>query len=185
VIRHQGFAAIAGLVSEPLLGFLWRYLKTGAPGAGKGDAQVPTAPSLYGDVVMEHLLQRLLPAVEAVAGLKLYPTYSYCRLYRHGDVLHRHSDRPSCEISATLNLGQEPAEPWPLWIEGRTGAVEVRQQPGDALVYLGIECDHWRDPYRGASLGQVFLHYVDQNGPYAEWRYDKRGKLNLSVPLPI
>jgi hypothetical protein len=33
--------------------------------------------------------------------LKLIPTYSYARIYKKGDVLHRHKDRFSCEISTT------------------------------------------------------------------------------------
>ena len=31
-----------------------------------------------------------------------------------GDVLHRHKDRFSCEISTTLNLG---GDPWPIHLE--------------------------------------------------------------------
>ena len=40
-----------------------------------------------------------------ITGLNLKPTYSYWRLYKTGDVLKRHKDRPSCEVSTTLCLG--------------------------------------------------------------------------------
>ena len=47
-----------------------------------------------------------------------------------GDVLARHSDRCSCEVSVTANLGCIASSPWPIWIEGPQGAVPVEMQPG-------------------------------------------------------
>ena len=69
------------------------------------DQQVPNTYSHYADIAMETLLMRTLPVMEKKTGLKLNPTYSYARIYKTGDVLHRHKDRFSCEISTTLNLG--------------------------------------------------------------------------------
>jgi hypothetical protein len=174
-------------VTDPLLGFLWRYAVARAEAGAlhAGDHDVPGAACAYGDTVMEHLLERLRPAVEAVTGLQLYPTYSYLRVYRNGDELAAHQDRPACEISLSLNLGQEPAEPWPLWIRSRRGPEPVLLLPGDALLYRGIEREHWRERYPGVRLSQVFLHYVDQAGPHSGWRFDKRDGLDLSLPLPI
>ena len=134
---------------------------------------------------MEHLLERVRPVIEDATALRLYPTYSYVRMYRHGDALARHADRPSCEISVTMNLGQEPATPWPLWIAGPAGQTAVLLNPGDALLYRGIECEHWRDAFEGDRLAQVFLHYVDRAGPHREWRFDKRDSLSLTPRLPI
>lgn len=52
--------------------------------------------------------------------------------------------------------------------------------PGDSAVFRGEEMFHWRYPYiEGAWQVQLFLHYVDVNGPHAEWKYDKKGGLNL------
>ena len=48
-------------------------------------------------------------------------------------------------------------------------------EEGDAMVYKGCEVEHWREPYNeGTKLAQVFLHYVDANGPHAEWKNDKK-----------
>jgi hypothetical protein len=57
------------------------------------DAQVPETYSHYSDIVMETLLKKLLPVMEKETGLKLNPNYSYARIYKKGDVLHRHKDR--------------------------------------------------------------------------------------------
>ena len=49
--------------------------------------------------------------------------------------------------------------------------------PGDALIYRGVECFHWRGAYAGNQLVQVFLHYVDRSGPYADKKFDGRKTL--------
>jgi hypothetical protein len=142
------------------------------------DRQVPGSPAAYGDPHMEELLEHLCPRVERITGLKLFPTYSYWRAYHPGAVLARHTDRPSCEISVTVNLGQRARHPWPIWIEGAEGAFPVVMKPGDAAVYRGIECPHWRKAFEGQLAMQAFLHYVDRNGPYAKWKFDQRGSFD-------
>ena len=167
------------LLPEPELSLLYRYAgKVALLGVmHQGDSQVPTAPCSYGDPIMEGLLSKLLRTVEKATGLQVFPTYSYFRLYKEGDALGRHSDRPSCEISLTVCLGYEGSGPWPIWIEGSRGVVSVSLEPGDGLLYRGIECPHWRSPFEGSRLAQVFLHYVDQRGPYSNWKFDKRSSL--------
>jgi hypothetical protein len=187
IFERQRFAVMRGLVVEPLLGFLWRYTieRAGTGGLTDGDADVPGTPCAYADPVMEHVLERLRPSVQTATGLTLAPTYSYVRVYKPGDALEPHRDRPACEISVSLNLGQDPPTPWPLWIAGPLGPEPVSLEPGDALIYRGVERRHWREAYDGTRLAQVFLHYVDLGGPYAEWKFDKREGLTLTPPLPI
>jgi hypothetical protein len=119
------------------------------------DKQVPNTYSCYADFVMETLLMKMLPVMKRETGLDLIPTYSYSRAYKKGDILRRHKDRPSCEISTTLNLG---GDPWPIFIDG-TGANSVIDEykqihkpnapkgtkvvldVGDMLVYSGCELE--------------------------------------------
>lgn len=180
------YAVMRAVVVEPLLGFLWRYvLEREAAGTMGSDPDWPGTPVAYGDVVMEHMLERLRPQVEAASGRRLFPTYSYLRLYKHGNALKPHRDRPACEISLSLNIGQEPPVVWPLWMRGSSGPQAVALQPGDAVLYRGVELEHWRDGYEGVRAAQVFLHYVDQDGPYADEKFDKRDALGVTVRLPI
>ena len=136
-------------------------------------------PCAYGDPFMDTLLVSLLPRVEKCSGLELFPTYSYFRVCKRGDVLPKHRDRPSCEISMTLCLGCDL--PWPFWLEGPNGMIRVELKPGDGVVYRGVECTHWREAFEGTQVVQVFLHYVDKDGPYAEWKFDKR--TSTSAPI--
>ena len=158
------------------------------------DQQIPNTYSHYADMVMETLLVKMLPVMASETGLDLVPTYSYARIYKHGDILKRHKDRPSCEISTTLNLG---GDPWPIYIDG-TGAdnvideqrniikpnapegTKVLLEVGDMLVYSGCELEHWREPFKGQVCGQVFLHYNHRNGPFADKnKFDKRPLLGV------
>ena len=158
------------------------------------DEQVPNTYSHYADNVMETLLVKMLPVMAKETGLNLVPTYSYARIYKKGDILRRHKDRPSCEISTTLNLG---GDPWPIFIDG-TGAdsvideyksiikpnapkgTKVLLDVGDMLVYSGCELEHWREPLEGDVCAQVFLHYNHVDGPFAEKnRFDKRPMLGI------
>jgi hypothetical protein len=185
--EQQQYTVMPSVVLDPLLGFLWRYVieRDAIAAWAPGDREVTSAGGAYGDTVMEHLLERLRPRVEAATGLRVYPAYSYVRLYKTGDRLAAHLDRPACEISLSVNLGQDPPVAWPLWFRGSSGPAAVELQAGDAVLYRGMELEHWREPYAGVRAAQVFLHYVDRDGPCAEWKFDKRNALSISVHLPI
>lgn len=142
-----------------------------------GDNQISNAPVAYGDPLTDALLEKVRDRVEQATGLRLWPTYSYFRVYQSGNLLKAHRDRPSCEVSMTVNLGMDADEPWPIWIAGPMGTASVALQPGDGLVYRGCDCFHWREPFPGNHLAQLFLHYVDRDGPNAEWKFDKRPAL--------
>jgi len=158
------------------------------------DSQIPNTYSHYADPVMETLLMKVLPVMQQETGLNLIPTYSYARLYKNGDELKRHKDRPSCEISTTINLG---GDPWPIFIDS-TGTdnvidelknihkpnapkgTKVLLEVGDMLVYTGCDLEHWREPFDGNICGQVFLHYNHVDGPFAENnKFDRRPMLGL------
>jgi predicted 2-oxoglutarate/Fe(II)-dependent dioxygenase YbiX len=161
------------------------------------DEQCPLSQAVHGASVFDSLLEQLVPNFEQACGKRLHPTYAYARLYAPGDELKIHTDRPACEISATLTLGFE-GDVWPIYVgdytEAGTGREittqqgetkyltnerEIKMGVGDAVLYRGMDKVHWREPYKeGKWQAQVFLHYVDADGPHAEWKYDKRSKLS-------
>ena len=144
------------------------------------DSQIPNTYSHYADIVMENLLTWVQPAMEKHTGLKLTPTYSYARIYKKGDVLKRHKDRFSCEISTTLNLG---GDKWPIYLEpsGEVNkkGIKVDLKPGDMLIYSGCELEHWREAFQGKDCIQVFLHYNKISKEAEENKFDKRPHLGL------
>ena len=145
------------------------------------DEQIPDTYSHYADIAMETLLENLKPLMEKESGLKLNETYSYARIYKKGDVLERHKDRYSCEVSTTLNIG---GDEWPIYLEpsgeeGTEGTKVILNQ-GDMLIYKGCDVEHWREAFEGENCGQVFLHYNDASDEKAEQnKYDGRPCLGL------
>ena len=143
--------------------------------------QIPNTYSCYSDIAMETLLLKCQPVMEKATGLKLYPAYTYARIYKKGDELKRHKDRFSCEISTTMNLS---GDDWPIYLEpsGKEGmkGIKVDLKPGDMLVYYGCELEHWREKFKGEECIQVFLHYNNRKTPGAKDNmFDKRIHLGL------
>ena len=160
-------------------------------------AQVPNAHSKYADPLMESILQYIQPSMEYATGLKLFPTYSYFRVYRPGQDLKPHIDRPACEISTTIsfrrNYMQSDQEIWPIWVTSKDGRKAFHLDEGDALIYRGCEIEHWREMFEapeGSYHIQGFFHFVDANGPNANEKLDGRlfigqPKIDEAVEKPI
>ena len=157
------------------------------------DGQIPNTYSHYSNIAMETLMLKCQPEMEKVTGLKLYPAYTYTRAYKNGDILHRHKDRFSCEISTTINLG---GDKWPICLSpkknvgipdgqkitttSKAKGIKVDLKPGDMLVYSGCELEHWREKFKGKECVQVFLHYNNRKTPGAKDNmFDKRPHLGL------
>ena len=156
------------------------------------DKQTPNTYSHYGDMAMETLLTTLKPKMEKETGYKLNETYAYARLYKKGDVLERHKDRFSCEISTTMHLG---GDEWSIYLDptntetydpnlpykiiGSKG-VRIDLKPGDMLVYRGRDLEHWRVKFKDKDCAQVFLHYNNEKTPGSSRNlFDKRPHLGL------
>jgi len=198
--KKNKYAVLKNVISKELCGFIYKYFLNKRDVAKVlfhhkfispfteywgtwNDEQVPNTYSIYSDIAMETLLQHVKPIMEKNTGLKLSETYSYARIYKNGDVLHRHKDRFSCEISTTLNLG---GDFWPIYLDptgnkGRAG-IKVNLEQGDMLIYSGCDLEHWREEFKGQACGQVFLHYNKKGSKMAKENYlDRRPMLGLPV----
>ena len=145
-------------------------------------AQVIGATCAYSLPIMESVLLYLHRIVEKNTGLSLCPTYTFSRIYREGDELVRHKDRPSCEVSATLTLNYSSDELWPIWVktvDNKDTSIDL--DIGDLMIYRGCEIEHWREKFTEKAVWmQVFIHFIDKNGPYyPDFAFDKRPVKNL------
>lgn len=144
-----------------------------------GDKLVPKSFSCYALPWFEALMLQVQPRLESIIGEEIIPGFSYARFYYPGATLPPHEDRPAAELSATMCLSVDPT-PWPIWVQNEfVDATPLYLEPGQALVYKGLETKHWREEYKGNEQAQVFLHYVRKNGPHTEWAYDSRPGLGL------
>lgn len=183
--EQNGYCIIKNVLSKEILDFITQYaLFDEMQDFNKDfDPIIAGNPhSKYADPAMETILINLQSTIENNTGLSLYPTYSFYRVYRPGNDLKPHIDRESCEISATLcfNYNYENFE-WPIYMNDN----KVVQQPGDLVIYKGIELQHWREMLDvnqdDAWHVQGFFHFVDQNGPYSDFKFDKRETLGLPI----
>ena len=174
--KKKGYIEIKEFMKSPKK--LYNYTLKDYKNEDFKDEQVMNTPSFYNDKKMVKLHIEFLPLVEKHTGKKLSKTYCYYRRYKKGDILRIHSDRPACEISVTLHLGRKGMA-WPLWIVNYDeDANMVLQEPGDAIIYRGCDLKHWRPKNLYAdNYSQLFLHYVDKNGPNA-WAENDLYKAN-------
>jgi hypothetical protein len=168
-LREKLYLPVKGLVEPNLARFIYQTLLLKQwRGECFRDGHIPTAVSLANDAPTDALLLHLLPRIEEISGCRLVPTYSYARLYFHGDAIIRHRDRTACEISASVHLGRDGGESFLCFAPN----TRVDLDCGDGAIYLGCEADHWRESFTGNTMGQIFLHYVVKDGPYAEHYFD-------------
>ena len=155
------------------------------------DLDVPTSFSRY-KYPSYHQVHKLIgKAIENILQIDLFPTYYYERCYWKNSVLVRHTDRPACEISISIQVSSN-TKPWPIFFKKPNGEESsVTMNDGDGVIYKGIEIEHWRnrldskynrfqryikklrkiddDTYHH----QVFFHYVKAQGNYVHHAYDR------------
>lgn len=180
VFEKNGYVIIRNAISDELRNFITQYalfdeMQNFMPESI--EAQVPGTHSKYADPAMEVVLLHLHKMMEENTGLELHPTYSYYRVYQKDDELKIHTDRPSCEISCTLNFNvSEEGISWPIFMEGNS----VKLNPGDMVIYRGCDLQHWREPFECKQTDwqiQGFFHYVNADGPHSDWKYDRRSTI--------
>jgi hypothetical protein len=138
------------------------------------DSNVPNSYSIYSTSVGEALLLYLQEKIEEVTKVKLIPTYSFSRIYYKNSILHKHTDRPSCEYTVSICIKTDEI-PWDFFIEDKNKEkITITLNEGDLLIFKGSELSHWRDKYNKNKHIQILLHYVDKDGDNKEYAYDKR-----------
>ena len=153
---------IKNVLSQDEINILWQYMQVehASNNCNFDDSQTSFGETaLYGSTVTDGLLLLKKDIFEKTLNKKLLPTYSFWRMYTKFANLKKHKDRPSCEISVTVNIGSDGTK-WPIFMEGTS----IDLDEGDAVIYLGRELTHWREEFQGDWCAQTFLHYVDKEG---------------------
>jgi hypothetical protein len=196
--REKGRTLIEGLISPAMASNLTHEIQKIVAQVGErllAEPRVGEKPAyeIYGYKwwPMASFHWGLTHQIEAIAGVPLLPTYAFFRSYQEGDVCRIHADRAACEHSMSLTLAYADAQPWALSVEdeklneeqyfdpgqspdyGDNAYSSYPMQPGDAVVYKGIEHRHGRlDPNPNRWSAHMFLHWVEKDGRYAGEAYD-------------
>lgn len=195
--HEDGYAFLPGFVPEPVArAFAIRMKGDFARGGVALGSLKQTSPLLAREAIevygyhyppMMAFLWGMTPAISALVGRELLPTYAYFRIYREGDICRVHSDRPACEHSLSLLLASSDSKPWALDVGehvpapkqradadfGKTAFVSLPMRAGDAVLYQGVHRLHGRvTPNPNRWSAHLFLHWVDPEGPYADKAFD-------------
>jgi len=170
--KDKGWVYLSGVLDKQACSDLTNHLfELSKEGKLEQDDQCPLSESIYNDVYLKQILNNLAEPLSDQLGIKLLPAYCYSRIYKPGETLEWHTDRPACEISGTLTLGHaEESRIWPIYfgkdMDDRIGE-QVQIDVGDMVMYRGEELPHWRTTYKGKWQTQVFFHFVDAEGQNA------------------
>tara|TARA_R100000030_G_scaffold78331_1_gene61318 strand:- start:354 stop:1070 length:717 start_codon:yes stop_codon:yes gene_type:complete len=176
---------------ERLTGQL-KYIRSDKVRYNPDENQVNGSLARYNVPMYKQLHYLVRKEIEKRLGMDLLPTYFYDRFYYVGQQLKRHRDRPSCEVSVTLQISTNSDKPWPIWFQRPDGSESyVLMKNGDAAIYKGCEREHWRDPLESKYSKienlwrtfrkkeddtyhhQIFLHYVNAQGPFVHYGNDR------------
>lgn len=184
--EKNGFVKIKNFLHPVLIESHYNYFldllkekKNYVEGREFPDVQVEDSKYIRNDIVYDTLLSKMTPVLSTIVNKKLVPTYAYCRYYEKGQKLKKHVDRESCEYSMTINLGNICDDLWPICFKDRKeNTVKIKMKPGEGVIYKGMELKHWRKKFEGEHQIQLFLHYVDSEGPYKNFIFDGRPGLH-------
>jgi hypothetical protein len=176
--RKNRYLLVKGLLPTALLEYLKIYYRVLLDNElFTRDSQCPTSLSLGGDPGLDSVLEWVRPEIGRLVGFELAPTYSYTRRYAKGELLKRHLDRSSCEVSVTVSIKiPDRAAPSVVYLKPPNSRItKISMREGDGCVYAGAEIEHWRDRFRVDGYIQLFLHFISKTGPhYPEYLHDGR-----------
>lgn len=162
----SGYDFLPSLLDEREVSYLGATLssefesRTAAWDEGRGMTKM-----IYKPPCAEEYYHRVQYFLNSYLRTDLLETYWFCTRYYNKSFMAAHTDRNACEVSVSLNIIQD--QPWELQLLDRFGAKQKFETlPGDAVLYSGIDLEHWRTPYQGEQYTQLFFHYVRSTGPY-------------------
>ena len=158
------------------------------------DDDVGYSFNFYGDNLMEAIELEYGQKASEILNANLSPTYTYTRIYEKGTPLIPHTDRKSCEISATcpilisdnrssqicvsnftkFEVENRPIKLTPEDVKNSGNYSEIHLMPGDIMFYKGCDRYHWRDPIQCDYLIQFFMHFVEAEGKNKDYVFDTR-----------
>lgn len=120
--------------------------------------------------------KRIHKLLEEKLGEELLPTYWFVTSYFDKSYMLKHTDRPSCEISVSMNIYDSNIKSALELKDLHGNDQKIYTDRGSGVIYLGLEVEHWRSEMRleeKEAFIQGFFHYVRKNGKYSNFAYDK------------
>ena len=122
--------------------------------------QIPNTYSQYANIAMETLLLKCQPSMENATGLKLYPAYTYARIYKKGGGHHSAHIHWNQHVSGFYFLKCSDKTSYPIFHEPKTGArcTKLKMKPDLKGVWAGHDQFHLK-PKPGTLI--IFPGYLE------------------------
>lgn len=194
---RDGFATVRGLIPPEVAANLFKQIRIDLTAAGRSFNDFAKLHQLSKHETVDisghfyrpltTFLWGLTPIISHLTGADVLPSYDYFRIYGQDEICRIHSDRPSCEHSLSLTLAYSDDKPWPLEVGSRRVTAEgpcfddfgdesftaVAMEPGDAVLYRGIDLRHGRTtPNPNQWSAHLFLFWVERGGLFEQHAFD-------------
>lgn len=182
MLRQNNYQIIENFIEEDFVDFIQDYysLKVNSGLHTVDENKFTYGYCFHNDSLMETILQNSCEAISEIIGIKLLPTYSLVHLHMNGDSFENNKNESS-EISAILSLGNSgDDEDFIYFAKTKSNIKELNLSKGDLLVYRNMNFDCWREPIKNKWLLESVLNFVDSEGHYSEYIYDKRPYLGFN-----
>lgn len=120
---------------------------------------------LFDDDLAIYFHQRLIEPIEKYIGATLSRAYTLASIYPAGCSLDRHTDRAACGWTLSILIGSTVlhgvTDFEKMCFDCHGYEVRVPREPGDALLFNGVETPHWRHPNSnsGTLHTTLLLHF--------------------------
>lgn len=182
MFRENNYQIIENFIEEDFVDFLQDYysLKVNSGQHTISDEKFTYGYFFNNDSLMETVLQNSCEVISDIIKIELLPTYSQVYLHMNGDS-YDNTQNESSEISAILSLGNSnDDEDFIYFAKTQSNIKELSLNKGDLLVFRNMNFDCWREPIKNKWVLESVLNFVDSNGNYSEFIYDKRPYLGFN-----
>lgn len=135
----------------------------------------------YSDPLMETILQNSCEYISSLTKIKLVPTYSMVTMFMKDDIYEK-EESESSEISAILFLGSSNDT---NKISLNIDSIEYNLFFGDLIIYNSKELSIKNFSIKDKWLLQATLNFVDSEGEYSDYIYDKRSYLGFPLNIEV
>ncbi|MDP6437832.1 MAG: hypothetical protein QF790_08640 [Gammaproteobacteria bacterium] len=162
------------MIEPYLLTFLGSYYRQILKGRQSQFNRDGTSLNASGEACADTVMYTLRSRIEAETGLDLYPTFSFVRLYKKGDVLRKHIDQAASEVNVSITI--LASDPWPLAMHRGDEVINLELDPGDGVIFHGMELVHEREKFAGREHLQLIVAYVEKGGANQEMAFYRMGE---------
>lgn len=122
------------------------------------DGYINDVYSSYADILTETIIQIIKPKIEKIIKEKIFPIYSYYRIYTKNNTLPKQPNAKQFYISSLLHIGKDN---FSTTLNTNNKEKIIYLNNGDLLIYKGEEIDQKQKVLEDNISIQIYFHYTN------------------------